>query len=297
MKILLLKSGTLGDIVLLFPILNSLKEKGIQTTLMIRREFIPLITSLNLASLTLALDTPETLFLYLDHQFPSSWRRFFRAQDWVISFSLGKAEERLSAILGEKLVKISLKERGDSHVLDFYTRTFNKILNGLSPVFPDLWKKGDYLIIHPGSGSKHKRWPKEYFQELCKILSFPIKILLGEAEMNEKNEWEKLGEVIFHPPYPELIDLLVNSRLYLGNDSGVTHLSAFLGVPTLAIFGPTSPFHWGPRGKRVRIIYSNFPCSPCKNYCETRECLFSLRPEKIAKEVKILWEVKNEKSY
>jgi heptosyltransferase-3 len=55
----------------------------------------------------------------------------------------------------------------------------------------------------------------------------------------------------------ELACWLRTARLYIGNDSGITHLAAAAGVPVVAIFGPTDPAVWAPRGDRVRIVSGN----------------------------------------
>jgi heptosyltransferase-2 len=54
------------------------------------------------------------------------------------------------------------------------------------------------------------------------------------------------------------------TALFLGNDSGVMHLAAAAGVPLAALFGPTSPVRFGPWGARTEVVYSSFPCSPCR---------------------------------
>jgi len=51
----------------------------------------------------------------------------------------------------------------------------------------------------------------------------------------------------------ELAHWLARARLFIGNDSGITHLAAAVGTPVLALFGPTDPQVWGPRGCNVRI--------------------------------------------
>ena len=53
----------------------------------------------------------------------------------------------------------------------------------------------------------------------------------------------------------ELARWLQTARLYIGNDSGITHLAAAVGIPVVAIFGPTDPAVWGPRGDRVRTLH------------------------------------------
>lgn len=47
---------------------------------------------------------------------------------------------------------------------------------------------------------------------------------------------------------------LARARLYIGNDSGITHLAAAVGTPVLALFGPTDPAVWAPRGPHVRVV-------------------------------------------
>jgi len=51
----------------------------------------------------------------------------------------------------------------------------------------------------------------------------------------------------------ELACWLGRARLYVGNDSGITHLAAAAGAPVLALFGPTDPSVWVPRGPNVRV--------------------------------------------
>ena len=58
--------------------------------------------------------------------------------------------------------------------------------------------------------------------------------------------------------------LLKRCALFVGNDSGVMHLAAAAGIPLVAIFGPQSPVKFGPWSKQATVIYSQFPCSPCR---------------------------------
>jgi ADP-heptose:LPS heptosyltransferase len=48
--------------------------------------------------------------------------------------------------------------------------------------------------------------------------------------------------------------MLARCAAFIGNDSGITHLAAAVGAPTLAVFGPTDPALWAPRGKAVRVV-------------------------------------------
>ena len=61
-------------------------------------------------------------------------------------------------------------------------------------------------------------------------------------------------KILENVPLLEVAEHLQQCEGYLGNDSGITHLAAMLGVPTLALFGPTDPLIWRPLGPSVRVI-------------------------------------------
>ena len=116
------------------------------------------------------------------------------------------------------------------------------------------------VVIHPGSGSAAKTWPWESFLALARRLSdtWAPHFLFGEADEAKKRLFRESGGAEFaffdNLPLDGAADLLRTSVGYVGNDSGITHLAAALGVPTVALFGPSDPAVWGPRGPHVRIL-------------------------------------------
>ena len=74
-----------------------------------------------------------------------------------------------------------------------------------------------------------------------------------------------------------LIPLVLQARCFVGNDSGVTHLAAFLGIPTVAIFGPSSPKRWSPVGPATTVLRGEADCAPCFEKdtvnCKDPQCL------------------------
>lgn len=125
---------------------------------------------------------------------------------------------------------------------------------------------GAYVALHPGSGGLRKCWPPASWIELGRALAAaggpPPLVLLGPVELQARPE---LGAalaaaglpVIEAPPLETLAGLLAQAAAYAGHDSGPTHLAAALGTPTLALFGPTDPALWAPRGprpERIRVL-------------------------------------------
>jgi ADP-heptose:LPS heptosyltransferase len=142
------------------------------------------------------------------------------------------------------------------------------------------------ILLHPGSGSKKKVWPLERFLNLAKILQdrFDSKILiiLGPAEGSEVEKvFEGLDPHTFiqakRLSLIQLASVMEGCKLFIGNDSGISHLASALGIPTIAIFGPTDPRVWSPRGEKVCVVRKEIPCSPCTrekfSRCTDVECL------------------------
>jgi ADP-heptose:LPS heptosyltransferase len=132
------------------------------------------------------------------------------------------------------------------HAADFYLEQVGGA-PGATPRLPWRAAPGGYAVIHPFSGGARKNWPLPLFREVHAALSagMPVHWCAGPEEALEgAARFADLGE---------LAQWLAGASLYVGNDSGITHLAAACGVPVVAIFGPTDPAVWGPRGK-VEIL-------------------------------------------
>ena len=105
---------------------------------------------------------------------------------------------------------------------------------------------GGFAVIHPFSGSPKKCWPLDRYQELARRLAMPVRWCAGPEE--------RLADAVRIDDLYELACWLATARLYVGNDSGITHLAAAVGTPVIALFGPTDPRLWAPRGADVRVI-------------------------------------------
>jgi len=146
------------------------------------------------------------------------------------------------------------------------------------------------LAIHPGSGSPGKNWDAKKFaavadwaSERCQVLliSGPAQDGVEEVRASMEKACPLMADNL---PLIHLAAVLKTSTAYLGNDSGISHLAASLGLPTVALFGPTNPALWGPKGPRVRIIYGRnlyTPCSPEARSERSRPCLESIQTDQV----------------
>ena len=119
------------------------------------------------------------------------------------------------------------------------------------------------VAVHPGSGSEKKNWSAERFAAVCRWLvdELAAQLLVVQGEADERAV-SALRELIAPRPFTvasglklmELAAVLQQCALFVGNDSGITHLAAAVGTPTVAMFGPASKSIWEPRGERVRVV-------------------------------------------
>ena len=112
------------------------------------------------------------------------------------------------------------------------------------------------IIIHPGSGGSHKNWPIGHFMTVEEALvesGRRVGWCLGPAE--EGVILRPGSRTVNRETLADLAGVLGGARLYIGNDSGITHLAAAVGCPTVAVFGPTAPAVWAPCGSHVRVVH------------------------------------------
>jgi len=135
------------------------------------------------------------------------------------------------------------------HAADFFLRQVGGSGGAIPRIDVEPAERGDVVAIHPFSGSARKNWPLERFRELAARLDWPVEWIAGpDEELAGAKRFDSLGD---------LANWLATARSYIGNDSGITHLAAAIETPVVAIFGPTSPEVWGPRGTRVQVVHGN----------------------------------------
>ena len=132
-------------------------------------------------------------------------------------------------------------------------------------------------LVHPGSGSRHKCVKPEIMLRVLEGLQGDgVEPLLLQGPADD----EVIERLLLRLPrrpillrglsMRQLAGVLSQVELYLGHDSGVTHLAALLGTPTVALFGPTDPARWAPQGTAVTVINEK-PCG-CPTWHAVKEC-------------------------
>ena len=169
--------------------------------------------------------------------------------------------------------------------------------SALSKSWAEAWLQGHaarcpLVALHLGSQDlEFRRWPVDRFVRLAEQISRygvqPTILLTGTArERPLINEFMKryLGHALDASDSGSLENtaaLLERCNLLVSNDTGVMHVAAAMGTPTVGLFGPNSPRYWAPIGPRATYVYdTKVPCSPCLNLYANRWPLECANPEK-----------------
>ena len=246
MRRLLIRPGAIGDCILALPALEYLKTD--YSEVWAPSAVVPLIRFADRVRAIAA--TGIELVGVGDLEMPEGLRRKLGSFDSIVSwYGANRPEFRhaLSSLVARCEFHRALPPPGfDGHAIDFFAQQVGAPV-GLTPRLASAASdRRRTIIIHPFSGSARKNWPLDCFRELASRLR-------GRVEWTAGPE-EKLAEAVRFEDLGELATWIAGADLYIGNDAGITHLAAALGMPTLALFGPTSPRTWAPRGEKVLVL-------------------------------------------
>jgi len=290
-RILILRGGALGDFLLTLPAIRALRRHWPSSTIELvgHPGLAELAVTAGLINRARSLDAAGMAQWFVPrHVWPEQERTDIASFDLILSY-LSDADGVLSANLraaGAKRVVACSPVVASGHAADHFmcpvTDLGISMPTGDAPLLPwpdslraqgrhwlkELGLAGDVISLHPGSGSSRKNWPIEQFALLADRVrrSMPAQplFILGEADAAAARALPRLTPavpVLTNRTLKEVASVLAVSRGYVGNDSGITHLAAALGVPVVALFGPTDAAMWGPRGANVVILKSRAPTS------------------------------------
>jgi ADP-heptose:LPS heptosyltransferase len=276
------RPGALGDVLVSFPVLRMCRERlGADRVIFIAPpEMGRLAVENRIADSTVSSDASWIASWYASDA--DSVRHAVGACDVLVAYvddddgSLRKTA--LAAGIARVVIHPACPESDtDIHIIDHLLTaldTFSVSLRGLSPeVTPateSLHRAENLLIsvgvdisepfifLHPGSSSQQRNWPHmlEFAQQLVEHTGLAIVINRGpvEDEQGMDLSWPPGCHVVGPLDVSTIAALLSIARLYVGNDTGPTHLAAAVGTETVGVFGPASSLQqWAPRGDRVDI--------------------------------------------
>jgi heptosyltransferase-3 len=289
LKILVLRGGALGDLILTLPVLSEIRKGYPDSNL----ELLGIFPQARLAAPEFVdrverLDAPDLVSLFVKGPLPRAVRDKLGGFDWAISFLSdpdGIVLRNLAGAGVRQLVAGSTRMRPEVHAVFQLAEVLGQLGLTLRDPIPRLAVEpkpalSSTLGFHVGSGSPQKNWPIDRWIELIRRLEGVFSEFLlvgGEADDKVIGEFRaRFGlrplRALLNHGLADLGQALNACAVFVGHDTGVTHLAAAVGTPTVALFGPTDPKVWAPLGDHVSVVRSPDGTTA------------SIRPEAVARE-------------
>jgi hypothetical protein len=251
-RLLAIRPGGIGDCILSFPAIESLRGRCDYLEVWVPGAVVPLVRFADRVRsiASTGLELVGIPGVQPDHRVLEALNGFDAIVSWY-----GTNREAFREACRELPIEFHapLPPAGSAiHACDFFCSQVQAPA-GMTPSIPvNGGNKRDFVAVHPFSGSAKKNWPLEKFDAIGAVLNL---------------EWcctpEQLGTLGSRVPVLACDDLaavaqwVADARVYVGNDSGITHLAAAIGTPVLALFSPESDARvWAPRGKLVELLQS-----------------------------------------
>ncbi|MFO7708071.1 MAG: glycosyltransferase family 9 protein [Desulfobacterales bacterium] len=300
--LLIVHQGAMGDLVCIFPIIAALRRRFRPVGILCQGHLGRLAAAEGLVEVWFPIEAAWTASLFTARARPEACSRLAPFSH-ILCFSASEAlAAALGGISGAMVCRIPPRPPASDRVhASDHARQRVLSCGWLSdtdagdmaddPLGASCRAAGGpaLALLHPGAGSPRKRWPLECFLSLAEHLRGRRRrsgFLIGPAEEDILPELERRGERVIRPMDAiELIARLRTAWAYVGNDSGVSHLAGWAGVPSVVIFGPSDPERWRPRGRCVEVVQAAPACAPCfereDGGCTSVDCLDRIRIESV----------------
>lgn len=303
-KLLVVHLGALGDFITTFPALHLFQRQYRSIDAICQKKLGKLACYLNIIDNHFPLESAVVSSLFSETAHPQL-HRIIGAYHAIILFSFSEdLKDSIRRLTAQNVYRVAPRPKPEekihiaAHLLSSLTAA-GLFQDSMDPdgSFLQFTARGQrdpgydasHIILHPGSGSSRKNWPLSNYVQLADMLGkrgMRTTFICGPAERKMVSEIERSGHAVHAGD-----DLVVFSKLlekaggFIGNDSGISHLSAYLGVPTVAIFGPSDPHRWRPIGPSVSVVRADLDCRPCfetvQNRCQSPDCLNDLTPSRV----------------
>jgi len=272
-RALVIRGGALGDFLLTSPTMAALRGAAQHLEILAYPAFADLACRTGLADAGRSIEYgPLAGFFARGAVQQPALREYFASFDLVLSYLYdpdGIFAENVRAAGAERFVQGPHRPAGKIHAVDELAEPLRELRvpfaeRAVSLILDPHREATTEVAIHPGSGSAAKNWAADRWLGLAQeILSWETRprlaVIGGEADQAalavlaplRSHErvvwWENL-------PLTELAARLSAAKAYIGHDTGVSHLAACLGVPSLLLFGPTDPAVWAPPHPAVTVL-------------------------------------------
>jgi heptosyltransferase-2 len=279
-RILVIRGGAIGDFVLTLPAIDALRNAFPHAHIEIlgykhiialaeRRFYADAVRSIEYSALA--------AFFAKDTELRPELADYFRSFDLIVSYLFDPDlhfERNLRRCGVEEILRGTSKRTSGEHAAAQLAHAFDELEIRLSTTAARLYPSANdrevasaflantrapVIALHPGSGGERKNWPIDYWLSLGERLAERDSLLFigGEADrerlalIRRRFSNANFAEDL---PLPHLAAVLERAAVFVGHDSGISHIAAAVETASVLLFGPTDPNVWAPTNQHVRVI-------------------------------------------
>lgn len=281
-RILIFRGGAMGDFLLSLPALSALRSAFPESSVEVVGHPERTILAVDLVTRTHNIDAALWAPLYALGSDLTTLESLFSDVDLAIAYvpdSDHTVARNLASIGVDRVLVHPPRpdENGAKHAVDHLLFPVESLriqpatrspsfkpegrhLEGATDRLAGLGIQRPFIALHAGSGGRPKQWDPARFANVIDAAGRDVLITTGPADsdMAERITLATSGPVFILDAVdlPTLGAIYSLADAFLGCDTGPTHLAAAVGTPTVALFGPTRPDVWGPRGRAVTILHA-----------------------------------------
>ena len=295
-KILVIRGGAIGDFILTLPAIAALRGQFPEAHLEVLGypHIIGLAQAAGLVDRIQAIEARPLAGFFARHgELAEDWVDYFSEFDLILSYLYdpdGIFEANVRRCTNRQFVAGPHRpqENASLHASKVYLKPLERLAIFDADPVPRLTFNPQSaisrpLVVHPGSGSESKNWPEEKWAELLQQLAeksdFNFLLIGGEAEGDRLQRLSRSAlagvpaarvHLAQNRPLVELARWMQNGQLFIGHDSGISHLAAALGLPGLLLWASASEEIWRPPSPRITVLryakgLANLPASVVVN--------------------------------
>ncbi|SDG58111.1 ADP-heptose:LPS heptosyltransferase [Lentzea fradiae] len=117
---------------------------------------------------------------------------------------------------------------------------------------PPAGERTGRIVVHPGASTGARRWPAERYAAVARALGPEVVVTAGPGELDLAR---RITPDPFQGSLSELLDLVATARLVICGDTGVAHVATAYRTPSVLLFGPVRPAHWGPLNGPHQVLW------------------------------------------
>lgn len=272
-RILFISLSNVGDIVLTFPVFDALREKFPSAK-------ISVVVGPKGKSFFESNTHVDSLFIYDKRaSWSEKWKWFLKLRAYSFDLVIDLRNSFLPFLLRSNIVTLPILGRAKVHMKEKHWARLRSVIGeshpshhryALAPLKGDertiqhsLMGARDLVLVAPGAADAKKRWSEEGFSAIINTL---VKkrgqkvVVVGDMKDKDvvtrvlKNAPSGVLNLCGMTSLTELACVVDRCKAALVNDSGIMHLCSYYNIPTVALFGPTDPFFYGPWSKESRIV-------------------------------------------